>query len=92
MQCSISFLAVLCFLCVFIQIPFDAANAIQVEALSKDDLASRLSLTVEAGTVGSLRLSDSFITIMDVCLTKIFMTFCSGKLYLSYYLSNARLG
>ncbi|PIN02810.1 putative hydrolase/acyltransferase (alpha/beta hydrolase superfamily) [Handroanthus impetiginosus] len=37
----------------------------QVETLSKDDLASRLSLTVDAASVGSLQLSDSLITIMD---------------------------
>ncbi|KAH7514098.1 hypothetical protein FEM48_Zijuj11G0052700 [Ziziphus jujuba var. spinosa] len=37
----------------------------QVETLSKDDLASRLTLTVDATSVGSLLLSDSFITIMD---------------------------
>ncbi|KAB1217076.1 Maspardin [Morella rubra] len=37
----------------------------QVETLSKDDLASRLTLTVDAASVGALLLSDSFITIMD---------------------------
>ncbi|XP_042025482.1 maspardin-like isoform X2 [Salvia splendens] len=37
----------------------------QVETLSKDDLASRLSLTVDSASVGPLRLSDTFITIMD---------------------------
>ncbi|GKU95466.1 hypothetical protein SLEP1_g8823 [Rubroshorea leprosula] len=37
----------------------------QVETLSREDLASRLSLTVDAASVGSLLLSDSFITIMD---------------------------
>ncbi|KAG8382378.1 hypothetical protein BUALT_Bualt05G0071200 [Buddleja alternifolia] len=37
----------------------------QVETLSKDDLASRLSLTVDAASVGPLLLSDSLITIMD---------------------------
>lgn len=38
----------------------------QVETLSKDDLASRLTLTVETASVGSLPPhSDSFITIMD---------------------------
>ncbi|CAN8237992.1 unnamed protein product [Cochlearia groenlandica] len=37
----------------------------QVETLSKDDLASRLTLSVETASVGSLLLSDSFITIMD---------------------------
>ncbi|XP_019058920.1 PREDICTED: maspardin isoform X2 [Tarenaya hassleriana] len=37
----------------------------QVETLSKDDLASRLTLTADAASVGSLLLSDSFITIMD---------------------------
>ncbi|CAN1186072.1 SPG21 [Linum perenne] len=38
----------------------------QVETLSKDDLASRLTLNVDAQAVGSLLLSDQFITIMDV--------------------------
>ncbi|KAK4787516.1 hypothetical protein SAY86_011349 [Trapa natans] len=37
----------------------------QVETLSRDDLASRLTLTVNAASIGSLLLSDSFITIMD---------------------------
>ncbi|XP_065858009.1 uncharacterized protein [Euphorbia lathyris] len=37
----------------------------QVETLSKDDLASRLTLNVDAASVGSLLLSDSYITIMD---------------------------
>ncbi|KAL6008112.1 hypothetical protein ACLOJK_033618 [Asimina triloba] len=37
----------------------------QVETLSRDDLASRLSLNVDAASVGSLLLSDSFITVMD---------------------------
>ncbi|XP_058104630.1 uncharacterized protein LOC131248378 isoform X2 [Magnolia sinica] len=37
----------------------------QVETLSRDDLASRLSLNVDAASVGSILLSDSFITIMD---------------------------
>ncbi|CAN1834194.1 spg21 [Linum perenne] len=37
----------------------------QVETLSKDDLASRLTLNVDAQAVGSLLLSDQFITIMD---------------------------
>ncbi|KAG6636971.1 hypothetical protein I3843_11G143600 [Carya illinoinensis] len=37
----------------------------QVETLSKDDLASRLTLTVDTAAVGPLLLSDSFITIMD---------------------------
>ncbi|KAJ6712324.1 ACID CLUSTER PROTEIN 33 [Salix viminalis] len=37
----------------------------QVETLSKDELASRLTLNVDAASVGSLLLSDSFITIMD---------------------------
>lgn len=40
----------------------------QVETLSKDDLASRLSLTVDSASVGPLRLSDTFITIMDVSI------------------------
>ncbi|KAG5249215.1 maspardin [Salix suchowensis] len=39
--------------------------ASQVETLSSDDLASRLTLNVDAASVGSLLLSDSFITIMD---------------------------
>ncbi|XP_038679780.1 maspardin-like isoform X1 [Tripterygium wilfordii] len=37
----------------------------QVETLSREDLASRLTLTVDVATVGSLLLSDSFITVMD---------------------------
>ncbi|KAH8521768.1 hypothetical protein Peur_040404 [Populus x canadensis] len=37
----------------------------QVETLSRDELASRLTLNVDAASVGSLLLSDSFITIMD---------------------------
>nr|DAD18708.1 TPA_asm: hypothetical protein HUJ06_020171 [Nelumbo nucifera] len=37
----------------------------QVETLSRDDLASRLTLTVETTSVGPLLVSDSFITIMD---------------------------
>ena len=37
----------------------------QVETLSREDLASRLSLTTDAASVGPLLLSDSFITIMD---------------------------
>lgn len=40
--------------------------SLQVETLSREDLASRLSLTVDAASVGPLLLSDSFITIMDV--------------------------
>ncbi|XP_051137230.1 uncharacterized protein LOC127255633 [Andrographis paniculata] len=37
----------------------------QVETLSRDDLASRLSLSVSVASVGPLQLSDSSITIMD---------------------------
>lgn len=37
----------------------------QVETLKKDDLASRLTLTVDAASVGPLLLSDSNITLMD---------------------------
>lgn len=37
----------------------------QVETLSRDDLASRLTLNANAVAVGALLLSDSFITIMD---------------------------
>ncbi|TYJ06494.1 hypothetical protein E1A91_A12G237900v1 [Gossypium mustelinum] len=37
----------------------------QVETLSRDDLASRLTLTVDTATVEPPLLSDSFITIMD---------------------------
>jgi hypothetical protein len=40
---------------------------IQVETLSREDLASRMSLTTDDASVGPLLLSDSFITIMDVC-------------------------
>jgi hypothetical protein len=41
-------------------------SSIQVETLSREDLASRLTLTVDAASVGSLLLADSFITIIDV--------------------------
>lgn len=37
----------------------------QVETLSREDLASRLTLTVESGSVGPLVLSDAMITLMD---------------------------
>ncbi|KAL2489974.1 alpha/beta-hydrolase superfamily protein [Forsythia ovata] len=37
----------------------------QVETLSREDLASRLSLTVDAASVVPLLISDSLITIMD---------------------------
>ncbi|KAL6573152.1 hypothetical protein OROMI_012768 [Orobanche minor] len=37
----------------------------QVETLSRDDLASRLTLTSDAASVGPLLLSDSSITLMD---------------------------
>ncbi|GMJ10944.1 hypothetical protein HRI_004763600 [Hibiscus trionum] len=37
----------------------------QVETLKRDDLASRLTLTVDNASVKPLLLSDSFITIMD---------------------------
>ncbi|XP_062117189.1 uncharacterized protein LOC133831043 isoform X2 [Humulus lupulus] len=37
----------------------------QVETLSREDLASRLTLTVDAASVGSLLLSDALVTIMD---------------------------
>ncbi|KAI3918270.1 hypothetical protein MKX01_041590 [Papaver californicum] len=37
----------------------------QVETLSREDLASRLTLTSGAASIGPLLLSDSFITIMD---------------------------
>nr|XP_043636939.1 maspardin [Erigeron canadensis] len=37
----------------------------QVETLSREDLASRLTLTSDAASVGSLLLSDSLITIID---------------------------
>ncbi|KAL5552249.1 hypothetical protein UlMin_002425 [Ulmus minor] len=37
----------------------------QVETLSREDLASRLTLTVDAASVGSLLLPDSLITIID---------------------------
>ncbi|KAK6947639.1 Alpha/beta hydrolase fold-1 [Dillenia turbinata] len=37
----------------------------QVETLSREDLASRLTLNVDNAAVGPLLLSDSFITIMD---------------------------
>ncbi|KAH9721472.1 Maspardin [Citrus sinensis] len=38
----------------------------QVETLSREDLASRLTLTADAASVGNLLLSDSHITIMDL--------------------------
>lgn len=38
----------------------------QVETLSRDDLASRLTLNVDAASIGALTVSDSSITIMDV--------------------------
>ncbi|KAH9777447.1 Maspardin [Citrus sinensis] len=37
----------------------------QVETLSREDLASRLTLTADSASVGNLLLSDSHITIMD---------------------------
>ncbi|XVF52695.1 hypothetical protein PTKIN_Ptkin05aG0039200 [Pterospermum kingtungense] len=37
----------------------------QVEKLSRDELASRLTLTVDTASVQPLLLSDSFITVMD---------------------------
>ncbi|CAK8562829.1 unnamed protein product [Lathyrus sativus] len=37
----------------------------QVETVSREDLASRMSLTTDNASVGPLLLSDSFITIMD---------------------------
>ncbi|OWM71866.1 maspardin [Punica granatum] len=37
----------------------------QVETLSREDLAARLTLTADAASIGPLLLSDSFITIMD---------------------------
>ncbi|KAL2902140.1 Maspardin [Bienertia sinuspersici] len=37
----------------------------QVESLSKDDLASRLTLTVDSASVSPLLMSDASITIMD---------------------------
>ncbi|KAL7099600.1 hypothetical protein ACP275_09G094600 [Erythranthe tilingii] len=40
----------------------------QVQTLSKDDLASRLSISVDAASVGHLMLSDSLITTIDVKL------------------------
>ncbi|XP_057510423.1 uncharacterized protein LOC130792852 isoform X2 [Actinidia eriantha] len=43
----------------------DAIDVHHVETLSKDDLASRLTLTADAASVGPVLLSDSFITIMD---------------------------
>ncbi|KAL2899882.1 putative RNA-binding protein Luc7-like 2 [Bienertia sinuspersici] len=38
---------------------------LQVESLSKDDLAFRLTLTVDSASVSPLLMSDAFITIMD---------------------------
>ena len=39
--------------------------------LSKEDLASRLTLTVDDASIGPLLLPDSSITVMDVCLLKL---------------------
>ena len=44
---------------------------IQVETLSREDLASRLTLNVDVATVGSLLISDAYITIMDVSCLKL---------------------
>lgn len=40
---------------------------VQVERLSVEDLSSRLTLNANAVAVTRLLLSDSFITLMDVC-------------------------
>ncbi|CAA7410835.1 unnamed protein product [Spirodela intermedia] len=37
----------------------------QIETLSRDDLSSRLTLNAAPASVGSLLLSDSFVTLMD---------------------------
>ena len=50
----------------FLVIKWESFN-LQVETLSREDLSSRLTLNVSAASVGPLSLSDSFITIMDVC-------------------------
>ena len=39
----------------------------QLEILSREDLASRLTLQTAAAVVGKVRIPDSAITIMDVC-------------------------
>lgn len=39
---------------------------VQVETLSREDLASRLTLNVDAASIGTLLVSDSSITVMDV--------------------------
>lgn len=43
-------------------------DSMQVESLSKDDLASRLTLTADVALVGPILIPDSSITIMDVSL------------------------
>ncbi|CAI0551539.1 unnamed protein product [Linum tenue] len=49
----------------FMNLLLKDCHFLMVETLSKDDLASRLTLNVDATSVGSLLLSDQFITIMD---------------------------
>ena len=39
----------------------------QLETLSREDLASRLTLQTAVAVVGKVRILDSAITIMDVC-------------------------
>lgn len=56
-------------------------DAIQIETLSREDLASRLTLTVDAASVGTLLLSDSYITIMDVCHLKLVWCVCIISFY-----------
>lgn len=53
----------LIYLCIMVLLIFLTE---QVETLSRDDLASRLTLNVDAASVGALSVSDSSITIMDV--------------------------
>lgn len=59
-------------------------KSFQVETLSRDELASRLTLTVDSASVKPLLLSDSFITIMDVSSLKLaFYRLCT-LMYLKY--------
>ncbi|KAI4315301.1 hypothetical protein L6164_028126 [Bauhinia variegata] len=58
----------------------------QVETLSREDLASRLTLTTDDASVGPLLLSDSFITIMDT------NDYCSIPQQLKDQLSEKYLG
>lgn len=65
-------------------------KSFQVETLSRDELASRLTLTVDSASVKPLLLSDLFITIMDVSSLKLtFYRLCT-LLYLKYACRSGR--